>query len=135
MADSNATDILDTLMRNLQTLVSTKSVVGDPIQAGNTTILPIMKVALGFGAGGGTAPDKMQGQGGGGGGGVSITPIGFLVVEDGKAMMITPGHSKWDWIVESIPDLWEKLAKMRGKAKSNKDSSSESSEQKAESSE
>jgi uncharacterized spore protein YtfJ len=120
MSDTSASEILDTLMKNLQNLVSTKSVVGEPIQAGNTTILPIMKVTLGFGAGGGSASDKNQSRGGGGGGGVSITPIGFLVVEEGKTMMVTPGHSKWEWIAESIPDLWEKLAKYRTAAKAEK---------------
>lgn len=126
MSDSNASQILETLMKNLQELVSTKSVVGEPIQAGSATILPIMKVSLGFGAGGGTASDKTATQGGGGGGGISITPIGFLVVEDGKAMMITASHSKWDWIAESIPDLWEKFSKMRTKSKATKNSSASS---------
>jgi len=126
MSDSNASQILETLMKNLQELVSTKSVVGEPIQAGNATILPIMKVSLGFGAGGGTASEKTEAHGGGGGGGVSITPIGFLVVEDGKAMMITASHSKWDWIAESIPDLWEKFSKIRSKTKSSKEAEAKS---------
>jgi uncharacterized spore protein YtfJ len=79
-----------------------------------------MKVSLGFGAGGGTAAEKTNSRGGGGGGGASITPVGFLVVEDGKAMMVTPGSSKWDWIAESIPDLWEKLTKVRDQARQRK---------------
>ncbi|MBU1637326.1 sporulation protein [bacterium] len=126
MSDSTASQILETLMKNLQELVSTKSIVGEPIQAGKATILPIMKVTLGFGAGGGTASDKVATQGGGGGGGVSITPVGFLVVEDGKTMMITPGHSKWDWIAESVPELWEKFSKFREKSKAAKKSDTDS---------
>lgn len=126
MTDTTATEILDTLMKNLKELVTTKSVVGEPIQAGNATILPIMKVSLGFGAGGGTAAEKTNSRGGGGGGGASISPVGFLVVEDGKAMMVTPGTSKWDWIAESIPDLWEKLAKVRDDARARRQARSES---------
>jgi sporulation protein YtfJ len=124
MAESTANEILDTLMKNLKELVTTKSVVGEPIQAGDATIIPIMKVALGFGAGGGTASEKAQTRGGGGGGGVSITPVGFLVLEGGKAQMITPGQSnKWEGIVDAIPDLVDKFTQFRTKTKAGKQSS------------
>ncbi len=111
MNDSNATEILDTLMRNLKEIVNTKTVVGDPVTVGTMTILPVMKVSLGFGAGAGSPPGSATAMRGGGGGGVMITPIGFLVVEDGRAMMLTPSSSRWDWIAESIPDIWERLRK------------------------
>ena len=42
-------------------------------------------------------------------------------------MMITPQSSRWDWIVESIPDLFEKLMKIRKDHQSEKDSTGESS--------
>jgi uncharacterized spore protein YtfJ len=129
MSDLAAAEILDVLMKNLKEILSTKTIVGDPIQVGATTILPVMKVTLGFAAGGGTPPKAPVGfHGGGGGGGVSITPIGFLVVEEGRAMMITPKSSRWDWIIESIPDLMERLVNIRRDAGKKKDSSSESSE-------
>ena len=125
MAENAATEILDALMRNLREILRTESIIGQPIQAGNTTILPVIKVFVGFGAGGGSAgSEKGAGSpggdrpslvptGGGGGGGMAITPVGFLVIEDGRAMMITPGAARWDWIVDSIPDLWEKISKVR----------------------
>lgn len=122
MAEQTASEILDTLMKNLKEMISTKTVVGDPIEVGKTTILPVMKASLGFGAGGGlTGADKpgSSASGGGGGGGVSISPVGFLVIEEGKAMMVTPRSrsSKWEWVAESIPELWEKLSKWRKEQK------------------
>ncbi len=111
MSDLGANEILDTLMKNLKQILSTKTIVGDPIQVGKTTILPVMKVSLGFGAGAGSPGSSGQTKGGGGGGGIVISPVGFPIVEEGKAMMITPTSSRWDWIVESIPDLWDKLRK------------------------
>ncbi|HEY3294612.1 MAG TPA: spore germination protein GerW family protein [bacterium] len=112
MANSGATEILDALMRNMRDIISTKTVVGEPIQNGSTTILPVMKVALGFGAGagGGEKPgENGAGGGGGGGGGISITPIGFLVVDEKRALLITPKHSRFDWVVESLPELLDKI--------------------------
>ena len=133
MAEHPATEILDSLMRNLREILRTESIVGEPIQVGKMTILPVIKVAVGFGAGGGAGtPDKaaangaksMQASGGGGGGGLSITPVGFLVVEEGRAMMITPQSTRWDWIVESLPDMWEKLVRIRREGKQQKAGSS-----------
>ncbi len=129
MAENAATEILDSLMKNLKEILSTESIIGEPIQVGKTTIIPVMKVYVGFGAGGGAgSPVKgdsgssngakgMMGSGGGGGGGLAITPVGFLVVEEGRAMMITPNSTRWDWVVESLPDLWEKFVRARQEGK------------------
>jgi uncharacterized spore protein YtfJ len=120
MANSGATEILDALMRNMRDIISTKTIVGDPIQNGDITILPVMKVSLGFGAGAGTGNQGTSngngnmGGGGGGGGGISITPVGFLVVDPKRALMITPKSSKWDWIADAVPEVLDKIGKMRG---------------------
>jgi len=130
MSELAAAELLDVLMRNLKEILSTKTIIGEPVLVGKTTVLPVMKVALGFGAGGGTPPNVKAGfHGGGGGGGVVITPVGFLIVEEGRAMMVTPKSSKWDWVVESIPDLIERLAKMKWEHDEKKDSSKEESEE------
>jgi uncharacterized spore protein YtfJ len=116
MSESGATEILDALMRNMRDIISTKTVVGEAIQSGGTTILPVMKVSLGFGAGagrGGKPGDPNQsGGGGGGGGGISISPVGFLVVDEKRALLITPKQARFDWVVESLPDLLEKIGNM-----------------------
>lgn len=111
MASSEATEILDALMRNMREIISTRTVIGEPIQSGETTILPLMKVSLGFGAGAGRGEET--GSKGGGGGGVSITPIGFLVVDEHRAIMVTPKSSKWEWVAEAVPEILEKLNSFR----------------------
>jgi uncharacterized spore protein YtfJ len=124
---SSAGELLDTLMRNLKEIISTKTIIGDPIQAGTMTILPLMKVSLGFGAGaGGGNNTAKSGSGGGGGGGVMVTPVGFLIVQDGHATVVTPQNSKWDWIAESIPDIIERVAKFRREGKEQKSGESAS---------
>lgn len=71
-------------------------VYGDPVQHGDTTVIPVAKVAYGFGAGGGQGPgshravepdDSRPGEarrpdaeGAGGGGGVRMTPVGALEI-------------------------------------------------------
>ena len=67
-----------------------KHVYGEPIQRGDTTVIPVAQVMYGFGAGGGegrrrrgngTPSDDArgpEGQGSGGGGGLRMTPAGAL---------------------------------------------------------
>ena len=120
MSDSVANEILDTLMKNLKEILSTKTIVGEPVQAGTMTILPIMKVSLGFGVGTGAQKSADSKSSSGGGGGLSIAPVGFLIIEDGRAMMLTPQSSRWDWVIDGIPEMVEKLTKIRREAKTGK---------------
>jgi uncharacterized spore protein YtfJ len=79
----------------LERSLSIRHVYGEPVQHGDTTVIPVAKVAYGFGAGGGQgrrpakksadatgtpAPDTPSGEGAGGGGGVRMTPVGALEV-------------------------------------------------------
>ena len=73
--------------------LSIRHVYGEPVQHGDTTVIPVAQVAYGFGAGGGQGPARVpsgadgsvpredsrpDAQGAGGGGGVRMTPVGAL---------------------------------------------------------
>ncbi len=79
----------------LERSLSIRHVYGEPVQHGDTTVIPVAQVAYGFGAGGGrgpgsrtTTPDERpsddngrpEAQGAGGGGGVRMTPVGALEI-------------------------------------------------------
>ena len=49
--EQNIAGLLDTAMEKLNGMVQVNTVVGAPIFAGDTTIIPISKVSLGFVAG------------------------------------------------------------------------------------
>jgi uncharacterized spore protein YtfJ len=86
----NATEMLEKISQSLGSSATVKSVFGDPIQVEGKTVVPIAKVAYGFGAGGGSGPRKHNGagpdnpgekaEGGGGGGGVRAYPAGALEI-------------------------------------------------------
>jgi len=69
-----------------------KHVYGEPIQRGDTTVVPVAQVMYGFGAGGGEGrrrhanggadqdDGRAEGQGSGGGGGLRIAPAGALEI-------------------------------------------------------
>ncbi len=71
--------------------LSIRHVYGEPVHHGETTIIPVAKVAYGFGAGGGLRPRSGQvpakqgrqestARGAGGGGGARLSPIGALEI-------------------------------------------------------
>jgi uncharacterized spore protein YtfJ len=80
----------------LERSLSIRHVYGEPVQHGDTTVIPVANVAYGFGAGGGRGPGRgrtgavdestpgedhrTDAQGAGGGGGVRMTPVGALEI-------------------------------------------------------
>lgn len=72
--------------------LSVRHVYAEPVHHGDTTVIPVAKVAYGFGAGSGRRPAPRseansnadaggaEAQGGGGGGGARLTPIGALEI-------------------------------------------------------
>lgn len=77
-------DFLKTVIEPLSTSAAVKSVFGDPIQAHGRTIIPVARIAYGFG--GGTGKGFRLGkpsEGEGGGGGVVAAPAGVFEISDG----------------------------------------------------
>jgi uncharacterized spore protein YtfJ len=78
-----ATDILHQIGESLGSNATVKSVFGEPIHTAGKTVIPVAKVAYGFGGGFGTGHGKADtegsrhGEGGGGGGGVRAFPAGL----------------------------------------------------------
>lgn len=101
-------------MKNLQTLIDSNSVVGDPITTPDgTTILPVSRVSFGFGTGGSDLPATQKELfGGGSGGGVSITPVAFLVIQNGsvKVLQIQSFSSTADRVVGMVPDVIDRVS-------------------------
>ena len=98
----NVKETLEALAERLQT-TGVRTVFGEPISAEGRTIIPVARVAYGFGSGGGASEKlpghsaDMKGEGAGGGGGVRAVPAG--VIE------ITPERTRF------LPfDEWRRLA-------------------------
>ena len=88
-------DITETIegMKNaLGDRLSTKTAYGEPIEIDGVTVIPVARVFLGFGAGGGSVgeaglstngdhADATAPAGGGGGGGGLVQPLGFIEID------------------------------------------------------
>lgn len=81
--------LAQSLAERLGTNLNVKHIVGEPMKVGKVTIIPIMMIDLGFGGGGGGAPQNLDL----GGKGFFISgeakPIGFVVVSKAGTQFIS----------------------------------------------
>ena len=106
--------IVDTLKEavdSVKTVLDVDTVIGKPLNDGNTVIIPVSKLSVGFLSAGGEVEGKHAKSGahplGGLGGGATISPQGFLVLDNGRArfLRIEKGEGdKWGDYADKIMD-------------------------------
>ncbi|TPE69876.1 GerW family sporulation protein [Halalkalibacterium halodurans] len=130
MSDHPIQGLMKTAMENLKEMVDVNTIVGDPVETPDgSVIMPVSKVGFGFAAGGSEfMVDQIGDQhpashpfGGGSGGGVSITPIAFLVVNShGIKMVHIDGSTHlYEKLVDFAPQVIEKIQQMLGQNRGN----------------
>jgi uncharacterized spore protein YtfJ len=121
-------NMVKTTLSQIEKVLSSKTVVGEPISVGDTTLIPLLSVGFGFGAAGGGAakPDaKLAGEapktgtsGTGGAGG--LRPIAIIVI-DKEGVRIEPIKSSVaaaiEKLSEKVPGVVEKIADKWGERK------------------
>ena len=95
----------------------TESIIGEPVQLGEFTCVPVIKVSVGFGSGGGErGGDSKNGKamGAGAAAGVTINPIGFLVSRGKEiSFLSTDKATGFAAIFDKVPDLIGKIAEIK----------------------
>ncbi len=102
--------LFDKTVGEIERMLNTKTVVGEPIKIESTTLIPLISVGFGFGVGGGEGaePEKGSGQGGGTGGGGGVKPVALVIVDDNQ-VRVEP-------IKSGTASVLEKVAESIGKA-------------------
>jgi uncharacterized spore protein YtfJ len=110
-------DLIRTMMQEFRQIAKTETVVGEPIAAGDTVVIPVSKVSFGFGAGGGAGKDKGEGSGSGTAGGATLEPVAFIVIKDGKAQIlrVTEKEGSFKGLLEMAPDILKKVKEFKDK--------------------
>ena len=108
--DNQFQGVVDSLLKGMDTVLSTKTVVGEPTQIGDTIILPLVDVSFGVGAGAGNSANNSA-KGGGGLGG-KMTPSAVLVIQNGSTKLVNiKNQDAVTKILDMIPDLVERFTK------------------------
>ncbi len=106
--------LFDKAVGEIERMLNTKTVVGEPITVEGNTLIPLVNVGFGFGVAGGQGadPKKGSGHGGGTGGGGGVKPVALIIInKDG--VRVEP-------IKSGTASVLEKVAEAIGKATSSK---------------
>ena len=106
----NIEGLFDKAVGEIERMLSSKTVVGDPIEIEGNTLIPLVNVGFGFGVGSGegTEAEKGSGHGGGTGGGGGVKPVALIVIND-KGVHV-------ESIKSGAASAFEKVAETVGKA-------------------
>lgn len=113
MADNQFQGVIEALLKGMDTVLSTKTVVGEATTIGDTIILPLVDVSFGVGAGAGSNSQKGSGQGAGGIGG-KMTPSAVLVIKDGTTKLVNiKNQDTITKVLDLVPDVIDKFTKKK----------------------
>ena len=94
------------LLNGLDGFVATRSVVGEPIRMGETTLIPLMDIQIGVGAG--SYGGKSAGSAGGLG--ATMKPSSMLLLQDGKVKLIRITNEETVMkVIDAIPEVLDRV--------------------------
>ncbi len=117
MKEQSASGILGTSIEKIKDLVDVSTIIGEPINiADGIQIIPVSKVTYGFASGGTDFPSKSNAElfGGGGGAGITISPVAFLVVNNGNVSVkyINAAEGSVERVIGMVPDIVDKASEV-----------------------
>lgn len=99
----SAKELIEGAVDRLRASASVKTVYGEPIITEGKTVIPVAKVAYGFGAGHGSGTHErktpngkkpVEGEGEGAGGGVAAKPVGVVEITGQETKFVQFGAPK-----------------------------------------
>ncbi len=117
MNNGDFNQTISSLFKGLDQFLTSKTVVGEPIQAGDMTIIPLMDVNFSMGAGayGGTKGNSNAAGGMGG----KLSPSSIIVIKNGYAQILGANEEKSSLskVIDMVPEVVDKVQTALGKKK------------------
>ena len=112
--ENNFKETVASLFKGMDSFISAKTVIGEPIYAGDTIILPLVDVSFGVGAGAFAGEAKNNGGGGMTG---KVSPCAVLVIQNGTTKLVNvknqDGLTK---VLDMVPDFVNRFTSGKGEA-------------------
>lgn len=100
-------EVVNSMMQGMESFLSSKTVVGEPTQAGDTTIIPLVDVTFGVGAG---SSSQEKNSGGAGGMTGKMSPSAVLVIKNGQVRLVNiKNQDTVTKIIDMVPDLIDRF--------------------------
>ena len=98
---------LNSLFKGMDGIITSKTVVGDPITFGDTILLPLVDISFGMAAG---AFAKEKGKNAGGGIGGKISPNCVLVIQGDKIRLVNiRNQDSVTKIIDLVPEIADRI--------------------------
>ena len=122
-SSDNMQSLIESAMDKLKGVIDSSTVIGDKVETSDgTTIIPVSKVTVGYVVGGGEYADLSSRRvanhfpmAGGSSGGMSLSPVGFLIVNDeGVKFINVENKSLYQTILNLFNSILSKMDETNG---------------------
>ncbi len=101
---------VESLLKGMDSFLSAKTVIGEPVTVNDTIILPLVDVSFGVGAGSFAGNSKNNAGGG------KMSPSAVIVIQNGNAKLVNiKNQDAVTKVLDMVPDI---LDRFTGKVKS-----------------
>lgn len=119
MAENKFNSTVAALFNGMDSVITSKTVVGDAIHIGDTIILPLVDVSFAVGAGAFNDGPKEKGAGGLGG---KISPSAVLVIQNGRTKLVNiKNQDTITKLLDMIPDVMDRITEKKEEKVTEKD--------------
>lgn len=124
-------DLMSVAADKLRALADSNTVVGEPIHAGDVTLIPVSRLSFGIASGGTEystkkqAPGEDNAFGGGSGASGKVDPVAFLIVRGDSVRLLPvmpPPATTLDRVIESMPEVVDKVTDFIDKQQAKRES-------------
>lgn len=98
---------IQALFKGMEALVQSKTVVGEPFEAGGALIVPLVEITAGLASGALTNPQKNNGAGAMS---AKMSPVALLIIQDGKTRLVNvKNQDVFTRLLDLIPEAIDKV--------------------------
>ena len=108
-------EMMSTTMEKIRSMMDANTIIGDPIQTGEVTLIPVSRLSFGFASGG-----SENTFGGGSGASAKMEPVAFLIIKGDSVKLLPvdpPPATTVDRVIEVVPEVVEKVTDFLEKQK------------------
>lgn len=104
---NNIQNVIDSLMKGANGVLTSKTVVGQAVRVGETIIIPLSDVTIGCGAGANNAEHKNAGAGGFS---AKMSPTAVLVIRGGNTKVVNiKDQNNITKLIDMVPEVVDKI--------------------------